>query len=105
MSTSEAALIVAAVLLIGVPATYLQIRRALTEESTRSRLIREADERAEAAQKADPVTLAQANPAKRLPFEIEDHLVRFLIDNPDVADGFARLRQAIHDEQRKGDQQ
>lgn len=103
MSSLEAALIVAGVLGFSLPAAYWQIRRAAREESVRDRIVREAHERARAAARSDGHTLAAAARAERLPADIEDHLTWFLIDHPDVAAGFARLRQAVRDEQQKGD--
>ena len=37
--------------------------------------------------------------ALRLLEELDAHLDTYLINNPDMADGFARLRQVIRDEQ------
>jgi type II secretory pathway pseudopilin PulG len=104
LSTAEAALIVFAVVTSSLAATYFQVKRARREESTRDRIIRAAHERAEEAARLDGHTLADAARGQRLPADVEDHLVRFLVDNPDVADGFARLRQAVRDEQQKGEQ-
>lgn len=105
MSTLEAASIVAAVLLVGVPSTFLLIRRAQRAESERDRIVRNAHERARQAAHQDGHTLAEAARADRLPPEVEDHLIHFILDHPDVADGFARLARAIRDEQNQnGDQ-
>ena len=35
---------------------------------------------------------------------LDAHLDQYLLDNPDVAAGFDRLRAAIRDEQQKGEQ-
>ncbi|MCX4703919.1 hypothetical protein [Streptomyces sp. NBC_01373] len=104
MNTAPAAVVTLLIILgIGVPALWWQIRQAARHESQRDRIIREAHERATEAARRDGHTLAAAASAERLPADIEDHLTWFLIDHPDVAEGFARLRQAVRDEQQKGD--
>jgi GrpB-like predicted nucleotidyltransferase (UPF0157 family) len=102
MSALESGAAIASILAIGVPAVLVQLRRARQEESTRDRLIREARQLAEQGRAQDPVTLA-APSHDWLPGDVEDHLIRFLIDHPDVADGFARLRRAAK-EQPEGEQ-
>ena len=99
MSSLEAFVIVTAVLLGGLPSTYLLIRRARRAGSERDRIVRAAHERATTAAVADGVAIAEAALAGRLPADVEDRLTRFLLDHPDVADGFARLDQTIRDDQ------
>jgi hypothetical protein len=100
MSTAAAALIVLAVLLVGVPALYVQIRRAAAHESTKARIVRETHERARAAALSDPVTLTAAD---EVASDIGGHLVGYLLDNPQLAAGFERLDRAMR-EQQKGEQ-
>lgn len=60
MSTLEGFLIIYAVLAVGAPIAYVQIRRAARGESDRDRIVREAHERAAAAGQSDPTVLARA---------------------------------------------
>lgn len=88
MSTLTAFLIVLAVVVIGLASSYCQVRRAMGEESTRDRIIRQAHERAEDAALLDPTTIARAaGPA-----------------DPQWAAGVARIHRAVRDEQQKGEQ-
>jgi hypothetical protein len=89
MSTTAAALTVAAVLGFSLPAAYWQIRRAMAEESARDRIIREAHQRARTAAALDPITLTQPGPGD------------FLETDPELAVRFAHLRQAIRDQQQE----
>ena len=98
MSALEACAGIASVLAISAPAVIFQLRRARQEESTRDRIIREAHELADQARVQDPAALA-APSHDWVPDDVEDHLIRFLIDHPDVADGFARLRRAAEESQ------
>jgi hypothetical protein len=86
MSTLSAALTVVAVLAFSLPAAYWQIRRAMAEESTRDRIVREAHERAETARLLDGLELAWSLPA---------------YTSPDLDAGCDRLRQAIRDQQQE----
>lgn len=81
MNTTAAALTVAAVLLVGLPAAYWRIKRA---EAVCDRLIRE---RADAARETDDLELAYSLPAY----------------DPAWEAGMERLWNAIRDEQTKGD--
>lgn len=103
MNGLASAAIVAALLGVALFGGCWQIRRAQRAESERDRIVREAHERARAAALLDSRTLAEVPQADPLPAEVEDHLMHFILDHPDVADGFARLAQAIRDNQ-KGDQ-
>ncbi|MEH0417886.1 hypothetical protein [Streptomyces sp. B21-083] len=92
--------------LLGVAAAILAFcrwlsRRNRVQDARRAQFIRATHERARTAAVLDPVTLAE--PAASPVIQAEDHLMRFLIADPDVADGFARLNQAAHDQQ-KGEQ-
>lgn len=98
VSTTAAALTVAAVLLVGVPGLYCQIRRAAAHESAKDRIVRETHERARAAALMDPVALAEVDEA-RLRTNVEGHLVGYLLDHPDVVAGFARLDRAVRERQ------
>lgn len=90
MSGFEAGFLVLAFLGASLSAAYWQIQRAMREESTRDRLIREAHERAAAAREWDAIALAWDLPA---------------YDGPDLDAGLERLRRAVRDEQQnqKGD--
>lgn len=92
-------ILVAVLLIASAPVVRQQIRRAQRVEPERDRIVREAHERARAAALLDSRTLAEAPQADPLPAEVEDHLMHFILDHPDVADGFARLAQAARDEQ------
>lgn len=94
-ATAEQLAVIAAVILIGLPVSIAQVRRARRQESVRARLIRLAHERAELPDEEDPVVYA-APYGGWMPPDVEDHLIRFLASDKDVADGFARLqRKAI----------
>lgn len=88
MSTPTAALIVLAVLAVGLPAAYWQIRRACDYESDRDRIVREAHERARAAAQLDDLELAYSLPAYDRAWDA----------------GVERLWNAVRDEQQKGEQ-
>lgn len=100
MSTAEAALIVAAFLGCSLSGTYWCLARAKRRPSERARIIAAARARtgldADDGHDVGPDSL-------RLLEDLDAHLDRYLIDHPDVADGFARLRQAVRDEQQKGE--
>ena len=80
MSAAAAALTVAAVLAVSLLAGCWQIRRAGREEPTRDRIVREAHERSRAAAEVDELELIWSLAAR--------------------CEG---LRDAIHNEQTKGD--
>jgi hypothetical protein len=63
MSTLEAALIIAAVLVVGLPVTYVQIRRAQRHDSERDRIIRASLLTPEAAREVDDLELLYSQPA------------------------------------------
>jgi hypothetical protein len=92
MSTLTAFLIVAVVLVSSLAGTCWYIRRAAVRgETARDLAAREA-------------TVHDVGPDPlRLLKDLDLHLNLYLVDHPDVAEGFARLRDAIRDEQ-KGDQ-
>jgi type II secretory pathway pseudopilin PulG len=73
--------LIAAIGVLFTPVIVLQIRRAVTTERARAR----------AAAEQDALRLLDAD------------LDEYLLDHPDIAAGFNRLRAAIRDEQRKGD--
>lgn len=92
MSTLTAALTAAGVIAPSLAGAYWLIRRkTVRAESERNRLARE-----DAVHDVGPDSL-------RLLKDLDLHLNLYLVDHPDVAEGFARLRDAIRDEQ-KGDQ-
>ena len=84
MSATTAATIIAGLLTLALLAGIWQTRRTARRESIRNRLIREAQQGAEATREIDELELIYAMPE----FEA----------------GLNRLRQAIRDEQQKGDQ-
>lgn len=91
MSTLAAALIVAGVVAVGVPAVWWQVRAARREESQKDRIVREA-------------TVHDMGPdSLRLLKDLDLHLNLYLVDHRDIAEGLARLDQAVRDHQ-KGDQ-
>lgn len=88
MSTLTAALIVVGVTATSLAGAYWLIRRKTVQaESERNRLARE-----NTAHDVGPDSL-------RLLKDLDLHLNLYLVDHPDVAEGFARLRQAVRDEQ------
>lgn len=88
MSTLSASLIVVAVVAVGLASSYWHVSRAMGEESSRDRIIREAHERADDAAVLDPTTIARAaGPA-----------------DPHWAAGVARIHAAVRDGQRGEDQ-
>ena len=90
MSTLEAALIVAAVVLVGLPVTYLQIRRAQRHDAARSDLIAHASVLStEGAREVDELELLYSLPDYDPAWE---------------SAGCERLWDAIRDEQQKGEQ-
>jgi hypothetical protein len=93
MSGLTAFLIVAVLLAASLAGTYWYIRRATVRgEIDRDRIAREN-------------TVHDVGPdSLRLLRDLDLHLNLYLVDHPDVAEGFARLRQAVRDEQSKGDQ-
>jgi hypothetical protein len=92
MSGLTAFLIVAVLLAASLAGTYWYIRRAMVRgEMNRDRIAREN-------------TVHDVGPdSLRLLRDLDLHLNLYLVDHPDVAEGFARLRQAVRDEQFKGD--
>lgn len=83
-----------AVLLFGsIPVACWQIRRARREESVRDRLVRLAHERAERASVQDSGVL-DPGPVEQ---QAAVALTSYVLDNLYLADGFARLDQAIRD--------
>jgi hypothetical protein len=88
MSAAEIALVFVATLAFLLAAAIWQVRRAARQESPRGRLIREANEMADTARRWDAVALAWDLPAYTGP-------------EPEAA--LDRLRQAVTDEQHKGE--
>ena len=98
---SAAVAVLGTVLLIAsVPVVRHLIRRARRAGTERDLIVRDTHERARRAALQDPATLG-APYGGWMPPDVEDHLIRFLIEQPDVADGFARLRRIAEDQ--KGD--
>lgn len=87
MSSLEAFAIVCAVLLVGTPTLLWQIHRAW---------------KAEQAKTADPYDVGPD--ALQLLGELDAHLDEYVAADTELAAGFDRLRQAVRDEQQKGDQ-
>ncbi|NUS22722.1 MAG: hypothetical protein HOV92_00640 [Streptomyces sp.] len=87
MSTTHAALIVAAVLAVALPAAWWQIRNAQRHQFERDCIIDAAHERAERAAQLDDLELAWSMPAY----------------DPELNAGCDRLWDAIRDEQQKGE--
>jgi sirohydrochlorin ferrochelatase len=113
MSTAAAALTVAAVLAVSLPAAWWQIRRAARHPSERDRLIRAAHQQAEAARLSDPITLAEPDATRRYLERIEagdpelnarlDRLRHELAVHPNDDSRWDRRNHGIHDEQQKGE--
>lgn len=84
MSTTASALTVAAVLVVSLPVAWWQVRRARRHEAIRNQL-------------------ARLNPG---PVEQQAAVLlnAYLLDNPYLADGFARLDQTIRERSEQGDQ-
>lgn len=76
-------------------------RRAHARGATRNHVVRLTHERADQARTTDPAAIAASDPLTR---DVTALLVAYVLDNPDLADAFARLDQAIR-EQTKGEQQ
>lgn len=94
----ESFLIGGGALLLSTVVAAVQVRHARRRESVRARLIREAHFRAVRAAATDPTVLARASSAEWLPADVEDHLLRFLAEHPEVAAGITRIRQATDDD-------
>lgn len=108
MSTATIAnLIVVFGLLVAAGGIYRWLcRHDRDADSQHNRFIRETHQRASTAAVLDPITLAREpiTPAGLpLPAEVTSHLEAFLNTNPDIAEGLDRLRQAVRDEQQKGE--
>lgn len=106
MSTLTAALIIAGVLAVGVPAVWWQIRAAEREESARDRFIRE-----HCRPSVLPVACAPDNKAGINLADADECALTYSLpaydpaSDPQWAAGRARLLAAIRDEQNnKGDQ-
>jgi hypothetical protein len=87
VSTLEAALIVAVVVLVGLPVTYVQIRRAQRHDAARDRIIHASVLSTEGAREVDELELLFSLPAH----------------DPVWEAGCERLWDAIRDEQQKGE--
>lgn len=87
VNSLEMFFIVCAVLAAGLPVCLWQIHRAW---------------RAEQAKNSDPYEVGPD--ALRLLAELDAHLNEYVAADAELAAGFDRLRQAIRDEQQKGDQ-
>lgn len=103
MSRLLVAAFIPAILLASFLGWRWNVRAARREGSSRARFVRSVHDQAEAARRSDPAVLSEDVPEDDLPLEVKAHLFAFGLDNPDIADGFARLEQAIRDHQ-KGDQ-
>lgn len=88
MNTTAAAVTVVVVLAVSLPAAYWQFRRAQRHEAQRARFIRAVEEKADTARKW---------PAIEEAWDLDAY------DGPDLNARLERLRQAIRDEQRKGE--
>lgn len=88
MSTLEAALIVAVVVLVGLPVSFLQIRRAQRADAARDQILHASVLSTEGAREVDELELLYSLPAH----------------NPVWDAGGERLWDAIRDEQQKGEQ-
>lgn len=86
-------LIIPALLLAALVAWRWKAHTARRGGSVRGRLVRLAHERAERAATADPGVL-DPGPVEQ---QAAVALTSYVLDNPDIADGFARLDQAIRD--------
>lgn len=104
MSGLTGVLIFVGVMAVAYVGWRWNVRDARREGSARDRFVRLVHDQAEAARRLDPAVLAEDGPGDDLPLEVKAHLFEFGLDNPDIADGFARLEQAIRDSQtNKGD--
>lgn len=93
-------LIVDTVLTVSLVGWLWNARATRREGSARDRFVRSVHDQASAASELDQAALAEYD----LPLEVKAHLYEFGLDNPDIADGFARLEQAIRDSRtNKGD--
>lgn len=109
MSTATIANICVVFALLGAAGTITRwlSRRARAQAARRDQFIRGIHEQARTAAVLDPLTLAREpiTPAgPPLPIDVTAHLVAYVLDHPDLADGFARLDQTIR-EQTKREQQ
>lgn len=105
MSTTAAALTVLAVLLgFSFAALCWQVRRARRAESVRDRIIRESNVRPEPdvrdASETKPGTDVAVQDALELIYSLDAYDPA---DDPELNARLERLRQAIRDEQNKGD--
>lgn len=90
-------LIIPALLLIAFVGWRWNVRAAQREGSARDQFVRRVHDQAEEARQLDRAVLAEDGLEADLPPEVKAHLFAFGLDNPDLADGFARLEQAIRD--------
>lgn len=97
MSGLTGLLIVGGVLAVSYVGWRWNVRSARRHGSARARFVAAVHNQAEAARLLDPVVLADDGLEDDLPLEVKAHLFGFGFDNPDIADGFARLEQAIRD--------
>jgi hypothetical protein len=100
LSTTEAALIVVVVVGVALAGSYFVVEKAKRQPSERAQIIAAA--RARTGLDADDEHDVGPD-ALRLLEALDAHLDGYLVQHPDVADGFARLRQAVRDEQQKGE--
>jgi len=111
VSTLEAALVVTAVLLIGLPTAYVQLRRAMRHESERDRIIAASCLSPEAAREVDDLELLYSLPDyDRATAAVDDGLTQIFEQlgpppayDPELDAGCERLWDAIRDDQTKGD--
>ena len=89
MSTLEAALIVAVVVLVGLPVSYLQIQRAQQADAARDQILHASVLSTEGAREVDELELLYSLPDYDPAWE---------------SAGCERLWDAIRDEQQKGEQ-
>ncbi|WP_020116766.1 hypothetical protein [Streptomyces canus] len=114
-TTTELVLVVILVIAVGIPATYLQVRRARRTESERDRLLWGARQPGQRVWDSDAAEWVELPPGTSLaPGQLpEDEVaeireLRLLFEAPayegsDLDASLDRFRQAIRDEQQNGD--
>lgn len=87
--------------LVTTAAVILQVRRARQHETARARLVRLRHEQAEHARTTDLAVLGPSgDPLTR---DVTAVLTAYVLDHPELADGFTRLDRAIREDQHEGE--
>lgn len=92
-ATTEQLAVIAVVILIGLPVSIAQVRRARRQESVRERLVRLAHERAEQARTEDPQALDPGPVEQQVSVVLNSYVLSHLY----LGDQLARLDRDIRE--------